>query len=272
MWGATRQRRGACSMRRWGCGVAPHWPMCAFESFAQAEIARLEELRVAALEERIDARLSEGEHALVVAELEQLSAEHPSRERLIGLLMLALYRSGRQTDALAVYTRGRMRLDEELGLKPSPQLQRLQEAILRHDPALDARETATATRSYHGQAPEGVLTMLFTDIEGSTRLARLGPFALWPQVLAEHHALVLDAVERAGGHVAGKRGRRAVRVLRRPQRGSRGCDRRSARTAPPPLARARSASCAYGWASTRASFSLLGDWLHGTRGTLWRRA
>ena len=109
-----------------------------YESFAQAEIARLEELRLAALEERIDARLSQGEHALVVAELEQLSAEHPSRERLVGLLMLALYRCGRQSDALEVYTRGRLRLDEELGLEPSPELQRLQEAILRHDPSLEA--------------------------------------------------------------------------------------------------------------------------------------
>src|SRR5215212_7386227 len=109
-----------------------------YESFAQAEITRLEELRLAALEERIDARLSQGEHALVVAELEQLSAERPSRERLVGLLMLALYRCGRQSDALEVYTRGRRRLDEELGLEPSPELQRLQEAILRHDSSLDA--------------------------------------------------------------------------------------------------------------------------------------
>jgi predicted ATPase/DNA-binding SARP family transcriptional activator len=107
-----------------------------FESFAQAEIARLQELRLAALEERIDVRLAEGEHALVVAELEQLSAEHPSRERLVGLLMLALYRCGRQSDALEVYTCGRLRLDEELGLDPSPELQRLQQAILRHDPSL----------------------------------------------------------------------------------------------------------------------------------------
>src|SRR5215216_2645709 len=79
-----------------------------YESFAQAEIARLEELRLVALEERIDARLSQGEHALVVAELERLAAGHPSRERLVGLLMLALYRSGRQSDALEVYTRGRL--------------------------------------------------------------------------------------------------------------------------------------------------------------------
>ena len=111
----------------------------AFESFAQGEIARLEELRLAALEERIDARLAAGEHLLVVAELEQLVAEHPSRERLLGLLMLALYRCGRQTDALEVYTRGRRRLDSELGLEPSSQLRRLEEAILRQDPSLEAR-------------------------------------------------------------------------------------------------------------------------------------
>ena len=90
--------------------------------------------------------LSQGEHALVVAELEQLSAEHPSRERLVGLLMLALYRCGRQTDALEVYTRGRRRLDEELGLEPSPELQRLQEAILRHDASLERLETAVGRR------------------------------------------------------------------------------------------------------------------------------
>lgn len=119
-----------------------------FESFAQAEIARLGELRVAALEERIDARLSEGEHALVVAELEQLSAEHPSRERLVGLLMLALYRCGRQSDALEAYTRARRRLDEELGLGPSPELQRIQEAILRHDP-----HSKSTGRSITGRRP-----------------------------------------------------------------------------------------------------------------------
>src|SRR5215217_4659690 len=124
----------------------------AFESFAQGDIARLEELRLAAVEERIDARLALGEHPLVVAELEQLAAEHPSRERLVGLLMLALYRCGRQTDALEVYTRGRQRLDEELGLEPSPELQRLQEAILRHDPSLEVDGSVD-----HVHAPEGVV-------------------------------------------------------------------------------------------------------------------
>src|SRR5215207_106368 len=109
-----------------------------FESFAQGDIARLQELRLAALEQRVDARLSAGEHALVVAELEQLAGDHPSRERLVGLLMLALYRCGRQADALEVYTRNRRRLDEDLGLDPSSHLRHLQEAILRQDPALDA--------------------------------------------------------------------------------------------------------------------------------------
>jgi predicted ATPase/DNA-binding SARP family transcriptional activator len=180
-----------------------------YESFAQTEIARLEELRLVAVEERIDARLSQGEHALVVAELERLSAEHPSRERLIGLLMLALYRSGRHTDALEVYTRGRRRLDEELGLEPSPELERLQQAILRHDASLEApvdggREARRGSID-RAQPPEGVVTMLFTDIEGSTRSVRAAG-SLWPQVLAEHHGLVRDAVERAGGHVDGGEG------------------------------------------------------------------
>jgi predicted ATPase/DNA-binding SARP family transcriptional activator len=103
-----------------------------YESFAQAEIARLEELRVTALEERIDARLTRGEHALLVAELELLSAEYPSRERLLGLLILTLYRCGRQTEALEVYTRRRRWLVEELGLEPSPTLHDLHQAILEH--------------------------------------------------------------------------------------------------------------------------------------------
>ena len=141
---AARVQGDAAAARRLlddGLGLwrGPALADAAYESFAQTEIARLEELRVAALEERIDARLEQGEHPLVVAELEQLSAEHPSRERLVGLLMLALYRCGRQADALEIYTQYRRRLDAELGLEPSSQLRRLQEAILRQDLSLDAR-------------------------------------------------------------------------------------------------------------------------------------
>jgi DNA-binding SARP family transcriptional activator len=223
-----------------------------YESFAQTEIARLEELRLAALEERIDARLSQGEHALVVAELEQLSAEHPSRERLVGLLMLALYRCGRQSDALEVCTRGRLRLDEELGLEPSPELKRLQEAILRHDASLevpgDGGRGARRGSIDHGQPPEGVVTMLFTDIDGSTRLARAAG-SLWPQLLAEHHGLVSDAVVRAGGHVDARATRCSRTSSTRPAR-SRPRSPRSRRCAAT-RGRNRSARFACGWASTR---------------------
>jgi DNA-binding SARP family transcriptional activator len=107
------------------------------EPFAQAETRRLEELRLAVLEDRIDADLALGRHARVTGELEALARENPIRERIRGQLMLALYRSGRQAEALQVYREGRRLLDEELGLEPGEDLQRLERAILRHDPDLD---------------------------------------------------------------------------------------------------------------------------------------
>jgi len=108
-----------------------------YDPFAQAEIARLEELRLDAVEERIDAELSLGAAGELVSELEALTRENPLRERPRGQLMLALYRSGRQADALEVFQQTRDTLDEELGLAPSPALQRLQGSILRHEAALD---------------------------------------------------------------------------------------------------------------------------------------
>jgi YVTN family beta-propeller protein len=109
----------------------------AYESFAQPAIAHLEEERLAALEERIDADLEAGRDAALVGELEGLVARFPLRERLRGQLMLALYRSGRQADALDVYQDARRTLVEDLGVEPGPELQALQKAILDHDPALD---------------------------------------------------------------------------------------------------------------------------------------
>jgi DNA-binding SARP family transcriptional activator len=108
-----------------------------YESFAQAAVARLEELRAHALELRIEAQLELGSDARVVAELEDLVAAHPFRERLRGQLMLALYREGRQAEALAVYRRTREQFVAELGIEPSPALQKLQQAILRQDSSLD---------------------------------------------------------------------------------------------------------------------------------------
>jgi DNA-binding SARP family transcriptional activator len=108
-----------------------------FESGARNEVERLEEERLAVLMDRIDCDLSLGRHEQLVGELEGLVAQHPLRERFRGQLMLALYRSGRQSDALRVYREGRETLVEELGLEPSEPLQRLERAILVHDPALE---------------------------------------------------------------------------------------------------------------------------------------
>jgi DNA-binding SARP family transcriptional activator len=117
----------------------------AYEPLAQAEIARLEELRLAALEERIEADLALGRHADLVAELEGLVRAEPLRERLRGQLMLALYRSGRQADALDVYQEARRVLVDELGLEPSRQLQELERAILTQDEGLEAPRRAGVT-------------------------------------------------------------------------------------------------------------------------------
>ena len=108
----------------------------AYESFAQTEIARLNELRLSALEDRIDADLALGLDDALVPELQALVAAHPTRERLLGQLMLALYRSGRQTEALEAYRAGREALDRDLGLEPGPALRALEQAILAQDPEL----------------------------------------------------------------------------------------------------------------------------------------
>jgi DNA-binding SARP family transcriptional activator len=108
-----------------------------YEPFAQREIARLEELRLAAHEERIEAELALGLHGPLVAEIEALVAENPLRERLRRQLMLALYRSGRQAEALETFQRARRALTEELGLEPSETLKELQRAILAHAPSLE---------------------------------------------------------------------------------------------------------------------------------------
>ncbi|MBV8257833.1 MAG: winged helix-turn-helix domain-containing protein [Actinobacteria bacterium] len=106
----------------------------------QAEAHRLEELRIDALEERFEAALVLGRHREVVSELELAIAENPFRERLWRQLMIALYRSGRQAEALDTFRTARNVYVEELGLEPSPELRRVQEAILAHDPALAGGE------------------------------------------------------------------------------------------------------------------------------------
>jgi SARP family transcriptional regulator, regulator of embCAB operon len=119
------------------------------EPFAALEGRRLEELRVACLEDRIDADLALGGHAPLIGELAALVAHHPLRERLQRQLMLALYRSGRQAEALAGYRRVRQMLSSELGIEPSPALRELERRMLQQDPALDG---AAAGPSRHRKA------------------------------------------------------------------------------------------------------------------------
>jgi len=119
----------------------------AYEEFARPAIGRLEELRLSAVEKRIDAELALGRHADLAGELEALAREHPLRERLRGQQMLALYRAGRQAEALEAYREAREALVDGLGIEPSPPLQELEQAILRQDPALDLQAAAPPERS-----------------------------------------------------------------------------------------------------------------------------
>ena len=135
----------------------------AYEPFAQTEIARLEELRLAALDRRIDADLASGLHADLVGELQALVAEHPLRERLRCQLMTALYRSARQAEALDVYSAARRKLSEELGLEPSEELKQLEQAILRQDPALELPGPAPTPAS--SGAPDRTLLIVPTALD-----------------------------------------------------------------------------------------------------------
>jgi len=128
----------------------------AYDGFAQMEVARLEEMRRLAEEERLEARLELGDGAELVGELQALVADRPLHERTRGLLMVALYRAGRQSDALAVMREGRRVLDEELGLEPGTDLRELERAILRQDPGLSpvSREPETPERGRIVVVPE----------------------------------------------------------------------------------------------------------------------
>jgi basic membrane lipoprotein Med (substrate-binding protein (PBP1-ABC) superfamily)/DNA-binding SARP family transcriptional activator len=162
------------------------------EASLAGEAARLEESRLTAIEDRVEADLELGRHAQLVGELDALTGRHPLRERLWGQLMLALYGAGQQADALRAFQRLRSLLGEELGLDPSPRLTRLQERILLHDPALvPSRATGPAAgirNPFKGLRPfdeedaedffgrEELVGRLVGDLEASTRLiALVGP-------------------------------------------------------------------------------------------------
>ncbi|HZC99052.1 MAG TPA: BTAD domain-containing putative transcriptional regulator [Actinomycetes bacterium] len=184
----------------------------AYEPFAQAAIAELEELRLAALEERVEADLALGRHAELVAELEGLIAEHPLRERLRAQLMLALYRCGRQVDALELYRVTRALLVDELGIEPGPALQQLERAILAQDPSLElpqpddrtltAEEVVQPGAGHWLAAGRRTVTVLFADLSGSAgaqavladpeavRLVVMQAYKAAVEVLGRHGATV----------------------------------------------------------------------------------
>ena len=168
-----------------------------YEPFAQAEIVRLEELRLTCLEERIEADLVLGQASVLVAELRRLVAEHPVRERFRGQLMLALYRDGRQAEALEVYREFRNVLRDELGLEPSPQLGELETAILRHDSL--ASPVSAATGEPLARRPVTVVCILM-------RVASNSGMSLDPEVyevVSEQTVAGLTALlERYGGKLA----------------------------------------------------------------------
>jgi DNA-binding NarL/FixJ family response regulator/DNA-binding SARP family transcriptional activator len=149
----------------------------ALESVGQDEVARLDELRLAVLMDRVDCDLALGRHEQVLGELQVLVREHPHRERLRAQLMLALYRADRQAEALEAYQRARELLVRELGIEPSPALQRLQKGILIQDSALELPAGIAAQSAFVRAAPEALMP--------STRL-----------VLAEDHYLFREGMRR----------------------------------------------------------------------------
>ena len=159
----------------------------AYESFAQAAIARLEEIRLAAVELRIEADLALGRHRELAGELEALVAEHPLRERLRGYLMKALYRAERQAEALEAYQDARRALVDELGIEPGPELQELERAILRQDPSLDVPAAGPA-------APE---RSILVAIDDDALLAVAEPLARRPPRVLILARLVRDAADLA---------------------------------------------------------------------------
>ena len=186
-------------------------PLSDFASlrFAQAEIARLDELRVSCLEARIERGLAEGRHLTLIGELDALVREHPLREGLRGQLMLALYRSGRQAEALETCQSGRRLLIEELGLEPGEALKKLERAILAHDPSLDLPESVSPkngdvlpasppTQQLSVRKARKTVSVLFVDVAPESD--DLDPEVL-RRVTGRAFDELRDVLERHGGSV-----------------------------------------------------------------------
>jgi DNA-binding SARP family transcriptional activator len=184
---ASKRLRDALSLWR-----GPALADFAYETFAQAAIPRLEEIRLCAIELRIDADLALGRHDELVGELEALVAKHPLRERLRSYLMRALYRSGRQAEALEAYQDARRVLVDDLGIDPSLALQELERAILRQDHSLDVDEPAPA--GVREVAERSILVALTHTTRVDALLAVAEPLVRDPPRIMILTRLVPDAV------------------------------------------------------------------------------
>ena len=223
----ARGRRAASAGDQLDAGVALRealglWRGRALEDFADqrwavGEAARLEELRLCAFEERAEAELACGRHHELIADLQAACRAEPLRERLWGQLMLALYRAGRQADALRAFQQLRRTLVEELGIEPNPALGRLEQSIVTQSPSLDWQTPASAVDrsalpsesvvsvgdavagTVRRASAGGLVTLLFTDVVGSTELmSRLGDEDFDARRRA-HFGLLREAVAHAGG-------------------------------------------------------------------------
>ena len=199
----------------------------ATEPFASLEIRRLEELRLTAAELAFEQDLAAGRHAEVIGEIQALLAQEPLRERLHGLRMLALYRSGRQADALGAYRRARDELVNAIGIEPGPELRRLHEAMLRQDPSLDLPLPAELPPELEAGTP------LVGRDGGARRAARaLAPRPRGRRRRAADHRCRRDRQDAprggAGRRGAARRRPRALRVRRRLAGGGAAGDRAGA--------------------------------------------
>jgi DNA-binding SARP family transcriptional activator len=168
----------------------------AFEEFAQAEIGQLRERRLAAIEGRIDAELELGRGAELVDELEGLISANVLRERFRAQLMLALYRAGRQADALDAYRDARRMLQDELGLDTSDELRTLERRILEQDPSL-----LTRTAAQRLVDSRRTVTVLFCDVVDSTKLSRVLDPEAYGRLISAYYDAVRGAIEAHGGTV-----------------------------------------------------------------------
>jgi predicted ATPase/DNA-binding SARP family transcriptional activator len=222
----------------------------AHEPFAAARAAQLEEQRLLTVECRTDAGLALGRHRELTSDLEEMVAHHPLRERLWCQLILALYRSDRQSEALRAYARIRNLLAEELGINPCAELVRLEQAVLDQDPTLDWHrprdaEPVVVTQATRGrgtgstgaddaESVDRPVTILFTDVENSTALWDRDP-ATMTAALRDHDAILYDVIERHRGRVFGRPGDGFCAVFDRAKDAlAAACEaQRSLRTGPP---------------------------------------